>query len=330
MRKVIWIAALLASASLSAQQCTTQAAMQTADRDSLRQSALSLAALVQANDGNGVKAQTVPEYAQNFSGIADAIATTAPHLNGAALQPSTLWILDATKISSTQDTQFFCNLNHSQAETSFAIPALPPGRYALTIVDGAHVPFPWQLAMLLRQSAPGSWQLAGFFPRATTAAGHDGLWYWTDARNAAGKKQNWTAWIEYTEAERLLKPVGFVGSSHLDQLHEEQGRSAPAALSSGIGADAPLVIKAKDGTEYQLTGLGPDDSLGGDRIDVAMHFRAETLADPVAARARNQKAASALVAAYPDLREHFHGVWAFAEVAGGQPFASEEPMTRLQ
>ncbi len=341
MRKAIWHTALLASqvylasqvslpASLIAQQCTTQSQMQPAERDTLVQSATALAGLVQSNDSAALKQRTIPQVAQEFAGIAEAVTTTAPHLQGATLQPSSVWILDASKNAAAQDTQFFCNLNRSQADTNFSIPALPPGRYALTVVDAVRGSSPWQLAMLLRQSSTGTWQLAGFFPRATTAAGHDGLWYWTDARTAAGKRQNWTAWIEYNEAERLLKPVGFVGSSHLDQLHEEQGKAAPPALSNGISPDAPLVVKAKDGTEYQLTALGPDDSLGGDRIDVAMHYKADPLSDPVAARARNQKAASALVAAYPDLREHFHGVWAFAESGNAAPFASEEAMARLQ
>ena len=341
MRKAYWRSALLAAQfsfvfqafvalSLPAQQCTTQSQMQPAERDTLAQAATAFAKLVQSNDTAALKQQTIPQVAQDFGGIAEAVSSTAPHLQGATLQPSTLWLLDASKNSAAQDTQFFCNLNRSQAETSFAIPALPPGRYALTIVDATRGSAPWQLAMLLRQSAPGSWQLAGFFPRATTAAGHDGLWYWSDARSAAGKRQNWTAWIEYSEAERLLKPVGFVASTHLEQLREEQGKAAPPALSNGISPEAPLVIKAKDGSEYQLTSLRPDDSLGGDRIDVAMHYKAGALTDPVAARARNQKAASALVAAYPDLREHFHGIWTFAESGSGAPFASEEPMTRLQ
>ena len=341
MRKAIWHTALLASqlylasqmylsASLPAQQCITQSQMQPSERDSLAQSAVTLAKLVQSNDSAALKQQTIPQVAQEFAGIAEAVTTTAPHLQGALLQPSSVWILDASKNAAAQDTQFFCNLNRTQADTSFAIPALPPGRYALAVVDAVRGSSPWQLAMLLRQSSTGTWQLAGFFPRATTAAGHDGLWYWTDARTAAGKRQNWSAWIEYNEAERLLKPVGFVGSSHLDQLHEEQGKTAPPALSNGISPDAPLIVKAKDGTEYQLTAFGPDDSLGGDRIDVAIHYKADPLSDPVAARVRNQKAASALVAAYPDLREHFHGVWAFAESGSAAPFASEEPMARLQ
>lgn len=337
MKRIVRTLLLLGLLPLAAraEQCITQSQMQPAQRDGLANAALSLAQRIQANDAAAVRSQTLSQYAQNFSGMASTIATTSPQLQGATFQPNTLWILDATPANGAAaaplDAQFFCNLNKSRAETSFAIPALPPGRYGLAIVDAVHGNVPWQIALLLKQgSTAGTWQLAGLFPRPTTAAGHDGLWYWTSARAAAAKRENWSAWIDYLQAEQLLKPVSFVGSSHLDQLREEQTKAAPAALSAGIGTDTPLIVKAKDSTEYQLTGLGPDASLGGDRIDVAMHFRAEPISDPVAARARNQKAATALVAAYPELRNHFHGVWVFAEPGSGTPFASEEPMTRLQ
>lgn len=339
---LLLLASLTVPGVSKADQCVTQSQMLPSDRDSLSNAALALAQKIQANDATAIRAQTMPRYAQDFSGMASTIATTSPQLANATFQPETLWILDASPSATPgatpagspadnapHDAQFFCNLNRSRAETSFAIAALPPGRYGLAIVDAVHGNTPWQISMLLRQSGPGTWQLAGLFPRPTTAAGHDGLWYWKEARAEATKKENWSAWIDYTEADQLLKPVNFVGSSHLDQLHEEQTRAAPPGLSSGIGPDTPLVIKAKDGTEYQVIGLGPDSSLGGDRIDVAMHFRADPLPDPAAARARNLKAAAALVAAYPELRARFHGVWSYAE-SNGVPFASEEPMSRLQ
>lgn len=324
----------LAAVPLGAQQCVTQSQMQPADRATLVQTATQLAQQMQRDDTAGVKAATLPQYAQDFSGIAATIDSTAPHLANATLQPSSLWILDASRSSngsdgSPQDTQFFCNLNKSAAETSFLIRSLPQGRYALAVVDANKPADPWQIAMLLRQGTGGTWQLAGLFPRATTAAGHDGLFYWRAARTAAASRQNWTAWVDYREAEQLLKPVGFIGSSHLDQLREEQTKAAPTALSNGINRETPLVVKAKDGTEYRIIALGPDGSLGGDRLDVAMHFTADALPDPVAARARNRKAAAALVDAYPELRDHFHGVWVFAETPNVPPFASEEPMAQL-
>ena len=335
LQVAVCIASVLAwGGSMLAQQCVTQSQMQPADKTALVQAADRLAHSIQANDSAAVKASTMPQYAQDFSGMAAVIASTAPHLAGAAFQPSSLWILDASRNGngsdgSPQDTQFFCNLNKTAAETSFLIRSLPQGRYALAVEDAAKPGDPWQLAMLLRQSTDGSWQLAGLFPRATTAAGHDGLWYWRAARSAASSRQNWTAWIDYQQAELLLKPVSFLTSSHLDQLREEQGKSTPPALSAGVGAATPLIVKAKDGTEYRLTELGPDSSLANDRIDVSMHFTGDPIADPVAARARNRAAAAALVDSYPELREHFHGVWVFADAANAAPFASEEPMAQL-
>ncbi len=289
---------------------------------------------MQQNDTAAVRASTLPEYAQDFSGMAGTIANTAPHLANAAFVPSTFWILDASHPAngsdgSPQDTQFFCNLNKSPAETSFLIRSLPQGRYALVVEDSVKPADPWEIAFLLKQSSAGAWQLAGLFPRAVSAAGHDGLWYWRAARAAAASRQNWTAWVDYQEAQQLLKPVGFVSSSHLEQLRDEQGKAAPPALSSGVGVDTPLIVKGKDGVEYRITGLGPDASLSADRIDVAMHFAAEPIADPAAGRTRNRAAASALLNAYPDLREHFHGVWVFAETPNSPPFATEDPMSQL-
>lgn len=329
----VWAVCLLTTAGAVAQQCTTQAKMQPADRTALLGAAEKIASLVQANDAPAVRQLTLPDQARNFGGIADAIATAAPHLAGATFVPNTLWILNAQADSTGTkpvDTQFFCNLNGGSQSAVFTFQALPPGRYGLAILDAPKAQPTYQLALLMREEGAGKWELGGFFPRPTSAAGHDGVWYWQTARVDAAKRQSWNAWLNYAEAERLLRPAGFVSSSHLEQLQQEQGKAAPTSLSGGIGADTPLIVKAKDGTEYRVTGLGPDDSLGSDRIDIAMHYQAEPIADPVAARARNQRAAAALLAAYPELRDTVHGVWVYAEPQTGTPFASEEPVASLR
>ena len=309
--------------------------MQPAERDTLVRVSTSLAQLTAASNADGVRAQTMPQFAQAFNGIQDAIREAAPHLSGASFVPQSVWILDASASKpgpdgSPQDAQFFCTLNRSSAQTSFLIPALPPGRYGMVVLDAVGTSEPWQIAMLLRQSAPGTWQLGGLFPRATAAAGHDGLWYWRAARDYAAKKQSWNAFVYYTEAEQLLKPVSFVSSSHLETLEGERSRATPAALSTGIGSAQPLVIAGKDG-EIRVVSLGAEtapDRTGG--IDLLAHIAAtESLADPVASRARNAAAAKAIVAAYPELRGAFHGVWIVAELPGGGTYISEEPMTSL-
>ena len=323
------------SMPLVAEPCITQSAMQPADRDSLVRAGTPLAPLAASNNADGVRAQTMPQYAQDFNGIRDVIRNAAPHLQGASFVPDTVWILDASATKpgadgSPQDVQFFCTLNRTAGATSFLIPALPAGRYGLVVLNTAGTTEPWQVAMLLRQGSPGTWQLGGLFPRATAAGGHDGLWYWRAARDYAAKKQAWNSFVYYVEAEQLLKPVSFVSSSHLEVLEGERGKAAPPALSTGIGPTQPLIVAAR-GPEVRVTSLGAENSPGRTGgIDLLAHIAAtDVLADPVASRARNAAAAKAIVAAYPELRSAFQGVWIVADLPGGATYISEEPMSSL-
>lgn len=336
LRLLLLLGVLLPLTQVLAEPCTTQSQMAPGDRETLVRVGTGLATLTAAGNPEAVRAQTMPQFAQEFGSIQEAIRNAAPHLQGASFVPDTLWILDASAAKpgadgSAQDAQFFCTLNRGASQASFLIPALPAGRYALVVLSTAGTAESWQIAMLLRQSTSGSWQLGGLFPRATAAAGHDGLWYWRTARDFAGKKQSWNAFVYYTEAEQLLKPVSFISTSHLELLQSERKRSAPAALSAGIGADQPLVIASAKGLEVRVNSLGVEnapDRSGG--IDLLAHVRAgEALADPVASRARNAAAARAILAAYPELRTAFHGVWIVAELPGGGTYISEEPMSSL-
>jgi hypothetical protein len=209
----------------------------------------------------------------------------------------------------------------------FLIPGLLPGRYGFAMVN-VQSAAPWQLSFLLRQDQ-GRWAMAGFYPKALTAAGHDGLWYWTQARAMATRKEHWNAWLYYQQAQALLQPTGFVESSHLEKLKGEQAAAAPPALSDGISPTAPLVVKGADGTQYRFIGLGVDDSLSAAKIDVVAHLKVDALGDAAVAKKRNADAASALLAAYPELRKAFHGVWIFAEATGQNPYPTEEAMSEI-
>ena len=171
--------------------------------------------------------------------------------------------------------------------------------------------------------------MAGFYPKPLTAAGHDGLWYWTQARTMTAHKEHWNAWLYYQQAESLLTPVNFIQSTHLEKLKTEASAAAPPALSDGVSAEAPLVVKGPDGVEYHFTALGVDDSLAKDKIDITAHLKVDQIGDPVAARKRNSDAMVALLAAYPEMRKPFHGVWMFAEVPGQNPFATEQAMSEI-
>jgi hypothetical protein len=349
----------LGSVAARAETCTTQSGLSDVERDSLANAARGLAAKVQTNDAAGLRTLSVDEVAKDFGGLQYLAAVTSPKLAGGTATLDQIYLLDAATLKrnadgSAPDAQFFCSLNRSTMEADFLIPALPPGKYGFAIVNvmgavppaagasgagqpsaGSTPPAPWRLSFLLRQEQ-GKWLLAGFYPKPLTAAGHDGLWYWTQARELVKDKQPWNAWLYYQVAAMLLRPADFIVSTHLEKLRSEQAAAAPSALSGGVSPDEPLVVKGAGGAEYHFTGLGVDDSLGQSKLDIAAHLRTEAAAapatplDPAAARQRNSDAMAALLAAYPEMRKSFHGVWVYAEASGERPFATEQPMAEIK
>lgn len=332
LKVVVLAAGMLLSGMASAEVCTTQSQMTAADRDGLAAAGRDLATKVQADDVKGLHATTVAEYAKDFNGIGDVVGTTSAKLKGGATTVEQIYLLDATQLKknadgSAPDAQFFCSLNRSVAEVDFLIPGLVPGRYGFVIVDVKSAS-PWRLSFLLRQDQ-GRWEMAGFYPKPLSAAGHDGLWYWKQARAMAARKEHWNAWLYYLQADDLLRPAGFIQSTHLEKLKSEQTAAAPPALSDGISPEAPLVVKGVAGAEYPFIGLGVDDSLAVAKVDVVAHLKVDSMGDAAVAKKRNSDAASALMAAYPELRKAFHGVWIFTEAAGQNSYATEESMSEI-
>jgi len=326
-------AGVLVAAVASAEVCTTQSQMTGADRDALAAAGRMLAEKVQANDVSGLQAATAAEYAKDFSGIGPVVGNTSAKIKGGTPIVEQVYLLDGTQLKpgadgSFPEAQFFCSLNKSVAEADFLIPGLAPGRYGFVIVDVMDIKAPWRLSFLVRENN-GQWAMAGFYPKPLSAAGHDGLWYWTQARTMTSQKERWNAWLYYQQAQSLLIPAGFVQSTHLEKLKAEATAAAPPVLSEGVSAEAPLVVKGPDGVEYHFTGLGVDDSLEKDKIDVAAHLKVDQVGDPAAARKRNTDAMVALLTAYPELRKPFHGVWIIANGPGQNPFATEQAMSEI-
>ena len=314
---------------LRAEACTTQSKMAPADRDALAAAGQAIAGKIQGNDAGGLQGLTITEFAKDFSGIKALAAETAPHLHGEGLLVEQVYLLDGSQIKpgTTEPAQFFCTLNGTAASADFTIPGLTPGRYGFVIVDarGGGQP-PWRVPMLLRQDG-GRWLLAGFYPRPMEAAGHDGLWYWRQARERAQAKELWNAWLVYEEANALLRPANFVETTHLGKLEDEQRSATPPQLSGGISADVPLVLRGTDGAEFRITNLTPDGSFGKPLLDVEMRLDAAGAADPAAMGARAEAAAKALVAAYPELKKQFSGVFVALETGGKVVFTAERPMS---
>jgi hypothetical protein len=304
--------------------CKTQGAMTEAERAPIVQAARQIALDVQGSRSAELKAVTVPAVAANFNSIAQSATALAPLISSATITVDAVYRLDASDAKPGDDQeQFFCDAGDNSSHVTFSIQHLPPGLFAFALVHATGVAKPQQIALLLQSlQAGGPWQLAGFFPKPLSVAGHDGLWYWKQARVYTQKKQMWNAWFYYSTAVYLLQPAGFFSSANFEKLVDEQQAARPTDLPG----PAPLTVHA-DGTTYQITNLRTSDELGG--LDLVAHYDS-TSSDPVAGRTHTIAVMRGLLALHPELREAFHGLWVFADAgSSGQAFSLEQPMTEL-
>jgi hypothetical protein len=322
---------LLPGARGLAQSCTTQAKMTAAVRSGLADAALSVAQSVLAGDTAKVQADTVAEFATGsaFAQTASLVQTLSGKLAGDSLAVTQIYVLDAKnrKAGDTSDADFSCDLVGITAEVDFSIAGLPPGTYGFAMVE-ATGQRPYLLALLMQQDG-GTWKMAGFYPRARTAAGHDGLWYWTAAREDAKAKEPWLAWLFYGEADKLLRPANFATSSNLDKLRSEQRAVVPPELADGISVATPLAIKSTDGKDYSFTSMEAEGSDDGKELDLVLHLKADSVAEVEPAKARNRAAVKALLDAHKELRQVFGRVLVFADAPGQSPLVTDDAMQQI-
>jgi len=307
--------------------CTPQSQMTEAQRSSLASSAKSLAALVQAGNTAALKSETIPSVAERFDPIAAAAESAAPLIERGTITVESLYLLDSADLKTTEDeTQFFCGGADSH-EVVLTIPQLPPGSYALAILHATGVESPQSLTFVLARepATPTQWKLAGAFIHVLTSAGHDGVWFWTQAREFAKKGQHWNAYFYYQTAAALLTPVYFLSSPNLDKLLKEQAAIAPSGLPTNT---QPMLVAGSGGQGFEIGDMHTDSSLGG--LDLVINYKATDVSDPVASRTRNIELMKAMLAQHPELREGFHGLWAFANAPNERPFANELPMAQIQ
>ncbi len=306
-----------------AASCRTESQLTALDRDALVNSTRSLMRAVQAGDVQNLQADTIPQVASDFSGIASSVQTLKPLVQQATITIYNLYFLDAsTEAPNAQRTDFYCGtpvvvLNFN---------GLPPGTYALAVVHATGVPQPQQIALVLSKMS-NRWMLAGFFAKPMLDAGHNGLWYWTSARAFAQKKMNWDAWFYYRMAANLLDPVNFLTSANLQKLQRETDQVHPTNLPGS----KPLLLSA-NGSTYQVTGIDTSTALGALDLEVnydANPAQASQLRDPPAARKQVLDVMTSLLALHPELHDAFHGIWVHANQGQSSLFSLELPMDQI-
>lgn len=320
------LTAILWSPSARAVSCTMQSQMKDDDRALYEQAARSIGVNIQAGNISAVRADTIPSVAAQFDPLAATIQQAASQIRNATLTVDVLYNLNAMDLAGNEQTaDFFCSLTRSNRVIGVTIPQLPKGNYVLAIMHATGVEQPQQISLILQNDPEGSqqWKLAGLFVRPLTEAGHDGLWYWKQARDLAAKKQNWNAYFYYQTAAFLLDPVDFLTSPNLEKLQKE----AQAVKPVDLPGETPLEIEAS-GQSLEITGIRTQSFENG--LDLVVNYKSKGVSDPVATRTQIVALMKALLTQHPELRTGFHGLWVYAFNNNGQPFAIELPMNQIQ
>jgi len=315
------LALLLTPLASWATNCTAQAELNSLDRDALATAAGRVTTAVLAQDFNSLQASLLPQEASQWDGIHATVEQAAPLVKGGKFQLRDLYLLDSSDQTTTADTQFFCSNGTGSLTVTINMTALPPGRYALALADAVGAPLAGQMGLVLAwDGAATAWKLAGLTVRPGIFDGHDGVWYWTRARQLAATDP-WSAWFSYDEARYLLLPVDFLVSPNLDKLRKEQAGISPSPQS-----ELPLSLPDGDRT-WKIEGVGLDASLHEPDLGVA--YDSVGVTDPAALRTEATAVMSAFLKAQPGIRANFHGLWAYAEKDGKRTPVMELPMKEI-
>jgi hypothetical protein len=309
-----------------ADSCTTEGQMTATQRDDVSRVAKLLVSDVQNGDMQGLRNDTLPAVANDFTGIANSANALKPQIQQAGITVDAIFLFDASQ-ANAQGNQFFCTPSGSTMTIVLNFSGLPPGKYALAILHATGVQKPQQISLILSQDQGGQWKLAGFFSKPMMLADHNGVWYWAHARQYQQQKDEWAAHFYYQIASFLVIPADFITSPNVDKLRREASEVHPQNLP----ADQPVTIQA-NGQPYQISKVDFTADLGP--LDCVIHYnpspqQAADLRNPVQARQQVVNLMKSILTMHPGLRTAFHGLWVYADSNGATLFALELPMDQI-
>jgi hypothetical protein len=307
--------ALLIAAPAFAETCTGGSDLDAQTRGSLETTARSVYNMAAKGNVYGLKQNSVASLANSFGGVEQVVidnkanlASDQPALRGA-------YFLDATGGAATiERAEFYCGVFNSSDRTGFVLNNLPAGKYAVVIED-AKGPSPMTLSLVL-QVVDGAWKIGGFYVKQANANGHDGQWYWDQAKQLAAKGQKHAAFFYYLEASDLLHPVSFITDPTLDKLYDE----IQAATPPDVPLNGPVTLTGPDGKSYQLTSAVP--LVTKDGLALLLKQTVADASDTTAAFQANMGAMKAAVSKWPETRDIFTSVVARAQDAQGRDYGS--------
>ncbi|HWR34846.1 MAG TPA: hypothetical protein VN622_03110 [Clostridia bacterium] len=319
-RCVLFLLISLASVlPVASQTCTMGPEMDPATRSAVESAAHQYFNMAVQGDIFGLKQNSIPAIANDFSGIERAVIDNRAVLSGDQPAIRNTYLLDLPGAAAQESAEFFCGVFGANGQTpnsaGFRIPNLPPGRYAIVVQDVQGTKGPAALTLVLQQLSTG-WKLGGFYAKLLQVGGHDGEWFANMAREFKNKGQMHNAWFYYMQARDLLAPVPFISTLKLDRLYDE----AQQVMPKDIPISGPVNFAGSDGRTYEFTSMFP--VVVGDELNLVVRYQSADVSDSAKAFQENTALMRALVARYPEYREGFQAIVARAVAPSGQDYGT--------
>jgi hypothetical protein len=293
----------------------SDADMDTPTKAALENTARRFFDMTARGDAFSLKQNAIPSLASNFRGVEAAIIQDKENFAAAQATVRGSYLLDAPGNAPIARAEFFCGVFNSPDRVAFVIPNLPPGRYAVAILDVAGKKAPETLTLVL-QEIGGAWKLAGFNVRQTQISGHDGQWFLSKAREFARAGQKHNAWLYYFAAWKLMAPADFMYTTQKDKLADEMQQVRPADMPG----QSPVDVLAA-GSVFRVTDIDAVP-VGNDLYVRATYQAAADISDNTKSFQNNMALTKALVAKYPEFRSAFAGIATRAMDASGRDYGS--------
>jgi hypothetical protein len=322
----IWFSLLLLAGTAPAQTCLSTADIEPSALGTLEATAKRYFQMSANGDTGALKQNSILSLASGFAGIESAVKDNLPNFSGAQASARPPFILTADGPEPLARAEFLCGVFGKTGQTTnsavFVLPNLPPGKYAVTILDISGGKTPITLTMILQQIG-ADWKLAGYFVRATQAAGHDGSWFTQRARDFKSKSQTRNAWLYYREAIALSAPVDFMSTLATDRLYDEAQAVQPGDLPVNEAVDLSAGGKINRWTGIYLMAVEAD-------LDVVVRYESADISNAQKTYEQNGQIVKAVVAKFPELRDGFAGVVARAVEPSGRDYGTLVPMKDIK
>lgn len=317
-KPALWASVLLlalAFAPAAQAGCTTSADMDPATRAAVERTAQNYFQMAARGDSAGLRQSAVAVLASDFMPVEAAVRGHQAIF--AVAQPPQLraeYLLEAEGTAPLERAEFYCGVWPTPAFTVFVLNNLAPGRYAVVVLEAKSGQGAYRLSLTLAEQQQ-AWKLAGFYPRPAEIAGHDGKWFWEQARAYKSRKQPRNAWFYYLTARELLSLVPFMSNQQLEQLASELTGLPP----QGLPGEKPVDFLA-GGKVFRVAQVYVVP--GDDGLQLVLQHQVADASKPGPTHAENLALIQGWITTYPEYREAFTAVVARASDPSGHDYGS--------